>query len=102
MVELADSVAPVSVRQLTERFGVTHDTVYRWFKRDGLEHAKAGGKVITTWPAVNRWLVQRGGTPPVNQPVALDRETAEAIKNLNARFGQGSRNGGPKKSAREA
>ena len=93
MVDFATET-PVDVRQLTERFRVTHDTVYRWFKR-GLEHAHVGGKVVTTWQAVNRFSRQSDSTP-APPPVVIDRETAEAIKNLNARYGQGARNGGRK------
>lgn len=85
MVDFATEV-PVDVRAVTERFRVTHDTVYRWFKR-GLEHAKVGGKVVTTWQAINRFSRQSDNTLSPATPVFIDRETAAALRSLNQRLG---------------
>jgi hypothetical protein len=86
MVDFATETV-IDVRGVTQKFCVTHDTVYRWFKR-GLEHSKVGGKVVTTLQALNRFGQQSN---PVNQqpaPVFIDRETADAIKELRERFGR--------------
>lgn len=85
MVDFATET-PVDVREVTERFRVTHDTVYRWFKR-GLEHAKVGGKVVTSWPAINRFSRQSQAANTDAAPVTIDRATAAALKELRERFG---------------
>lgn len=86
MVDFATE-SVIDVRGVTTKFCVTHDTVYRWFKR-GLEHAKLGGKVVTTLQALNRFA-NGGSAPAVSAtPVFIDRETAAAIRDLRDRFGR--------------
>ncbi len=100
MVDFATETV-IDVRGVTEKFRVTHDTVYRWFKR-GLEHAKIGGKVVTTLQALNRFVYGAGGTQPAATatPMFIDRETAAAIRDLRDRFGrnkEGVKDGSAKK-----
>lgn len=83
MVDFAKETV-VDVRGVCERFRVTHDTVYRWFKR-GLEWAKVGGKVVTSLEAINRFSRQSGSSGTTVTPVYLDRDTLAAIKSLKAR-----------------
>lgn len=85
MVDFATEM-PVDVREVTQRFKVTHDTVYRWFKR-GLEHAKVGGKVVTSWQAFNRFSRQSVSGRTAAAPVLIDKDTADALKELRDRFG---------------
>lgn len=83
MVDFARETV-VDVRGVCERFRVTHDTVYRWFKR-GLEFAKVGGKVVTSLEAINRFSRQGGSQATTVTPVYLDRDTLAAIKSLKSR-----------------
>jgi hypothetical protein len=99
MVDFATETV-IDVRGVTEKFHVTHDTVYRWFKR-GLDHVKVGGKVVTTLQALNRFVYGAGGVQPVvaAAPLFIDRETADAIRDIRDRFGRnkGVKDGGANK-----
>lgn len=75
----------VDVRGVTERLRVTHDTVYRWFRR-GLEYAKVGGKVVTSMEAISRFSRQSESVAKAS-PAVIDREAANVIRELKERFG---------------
>lgn len=63
---------------------VTHDTVYRWFRK-GLEFAKVGGKVITSMEAISRF--SRQSESIVGTPALVEREAVNVIRELKERFG---------------
>jgi transcription initiation factor TFIIIB Brf1 subunit/transcription initiation factor TFIIB len=73
----------VDVRQVCERMRVTHDTVYRWFRK-GLEFAKVGGKVITSMEAISRFSRQ---SESLGSPALVEREAVSVIRELKERFG---------------
>lgn len=70
----------IDVDGVASRLQVNQVTVRRWFKR-GLEWCKLGGKVYTSWEAVNRFR-RDGNNSPMVQAIVVDRETLAAIKSL--------------------
>ena len=72
----------IDVPGVVERYRVTPDTVYRWFKR-GLEYARIGGKLYTSLEAIQRFSRQ---SEPIRQTFS-DAESVRAIRELESRFG---------------
>ena len=71
----------IDVREATERFKVSADTIRRWF-RQGLEKRKVGGKVYTSLEAFQRFS-KGDQNEPVAQP--LSQEAIDALRELRAR-----------------
>lgn len=65
----------IDVDGVAEKFRVTTDTVYRWFKA-GLESRKVGGKVYTTLEAIQRW----SGQAAVSGAHSGDRAAIQGLK----------------------
>lgn len=74
---------PIGVGDLANLVKVNPVTIRRWFKR-GLDHAKLGGKVVTTLEALNRFQVS-GDPQPATQTIVVDRDTLAALQSLKSR-----------------
>lgn len=46
---------PINVKRLAKTLDVSKDTIRKW-REEGLETAKRGATVLTTWEAVNRFF----------------------------------------------
>jgi hypothetical protein len=78
---------PIGLGQIAERLGVSFPTVWRWClrglpgpsgERVRLEAGKLGGKWVSSWPALQRFLLAR--TPDLDDEPATLRSPAKQMK----------------------
>lgn len=74
---------PIDVERAAALLLVSTVTVRRWMRR-GLEFCKLGGKVFTSYEAIQRFS-KPGDSSPIVNAIVVDRETLDALKELKQR-----------------